>query len=99
MNEQRARRPGPVAGGGSRAAGSVTHSPDSALFERRTGLGGPTTLGCAGATPGATRPSSLEAVPECCVHEYSSVRSVLGLGLAGGADQGGAAVPPEQLPG
>ena len=30
--------------GGSRAVGSVTHSPDSPLFERRTGLGGPTPL-------------------------------------------------------
>jgi len=26
------------------AGGSVTRSPDSALFERRTGLGGPTSL-------------------------------------------------------
>jgi len=50
--------------GGSRAAGSVTHSPDSPLSERRTGLGGPTTLGCAGATHGATRPVSVGAAHE-----------------------------------
>ena len=64
MNGQRVRRPGPVAVGGSRAAGSVTHSPDSPLFERRTGLGGPTTLACAGAAHGATRPVSVEAAHE-----------------------------------
>jgi len=58
----RVRRPGPVAAGGSRAAGSVTHSPDSPLFERRTGLGGPTPLVRTGATRGATRPVSVEAV-------------------------------------
>jgi len=51
---------GPVAAGGSRAAGSVTHSPDSPLFERRTGLGGPTPLARAGATRGATHPVSVE---------------------------------------
>ena len=62
MNGQRMRRTGPVAAGGSRAAGSVTHSPDSPLFERRTGLGGPTALGRAGATHGATRPGSVEPV-------------------------------------
>ena len=46
--------------GGSGAAGSVTHSPDSPLFGRRTGLGGPTPLVRTGATPGATRPISVE---------------------------------------
>ena len=61
MNGLEGDRPG-GAGGGSRAAGSVTHSPDSPLFERRTGLGGPTTLVCAGTAPGATRPVSVEAV-------------------------------------
>jgi hypothetical protein len=39
----RARRPGPVAGPASGGLASVTRSPDSPLFERRTGLGGPTT--------------------------------------------------------
>ena len=58
MNGQRARRTGPVAVGGPRAAGSVTHSPDSPLFERRTGLGGPTALARAGAAHGAD-PSGL----------------------------------------
>jgi hypothetical protein len=58
----RLRRTGPVAAGGSRADGSVTHSPDSPLFERRTGLGGPTPLVRTGATRGATRPVSVEAV-------------------------------------
>ena len=42
MNGPAARRVGPVAGGRSRATGSVTHSPESPLFERRAGLGGPT---------------------------------------------------------
>ena len=64
MNGQPVRRMGPVAAGGSRAAGSVTHSPDSPLFERRTGRGGPTALGCAGATRGATHPVSVEPVHE-----------------------------------
>jgi hypothetical protein len=59
MNGQRMRRTGPVAAGGSRAAGSVTRSPDSPLFDRRTGLGGPTALG-RGATHGAPRPGSVE---------------------------------------
>src|SRR5207249_67136 len=54
-----ARRAGPVAGVASRPAGSVTHSPDSPLFERRTGLGGPTPLGRPGGHPGATRPSAV----------------------------------------
>jgi len=62
MNGPRVRRTGPVAAGGSRAAGSVTRSPDSPLFERRTGLGGPTTLGRPGATRGATRPVSGEHI-------------------------------------
>ena len=57
----RARRVGPVAGGRVPAAGSVTHLPDSSLFERRTGLGGPTALGRRDATSGATHPFSLEA--------------------------------------
>ena len=61
MNGRRLRQ-GPVVVGGSRAAGSVTHSPDSPLFERRTGLGGPTALGRAGAAHDATRPVSVEAV-------------------------------------
>ena len=64
MTEERARRPGPVAADAPRATGSVTRSPDSPLFERRTGLGGPTTLGRAGATHGATRPVSVEPVHE-----------------------------------
>ncbi len=64
MNGQRVRRTGPVAVGGSRAVGSVTHSPDSPLFDRRTGLGGPTALARAGATHGATRPVSVELVLE-----------------------------------
>ena len=59
MNEQSVRRTGPVAVGGSRADGSVTHSPESPLFERRTGLGGPTALARTGATHGATRPVSV----------------------------------------
>jgi len=50
--------------GGSRTVGSVTRSPDSPLFERRTGLGGPTALARAGAAHGATRPVSVEAVHE-----------------------------------
>jgi hypothetical protein len=53
-------RTGPDAAGGSRAAGSVTHSPDSPLFERRTGLGGPTARGRVGAARDATRPASVE---------------------------------------
>ena len=64
MSGQRARRTGPVAADGSRGTGSVTHSPDSPLFERRTGLGGPTTLGPAGAARGATRPVSVEPADE-----------------------------------
>jgi len=64
MNGQPVRRTGPGAAGASRAAGSVTHSPDSPLFERRTGLGGPTALGRAGGTRGATRPVSVEPVDE-----------------------------------
>jgi class 3 adenylate cyclase len=60
-NGQRVRRTGPVAVGGSRAVGSVTHSPDSPLFERHTGLGGPTALARTGATHGATRPVSVES--------------------------------------
>ena len=62
MNGQCVRRPGPVAAGGSPTAGCVTRSPDSPLFERRTGLGGPTTLGPAGAARAATRPISVEPV-------------------------------------
>jgi len=62
MHGQRVRRTGPGGVGGSRAAGSVTHSPDSPLFERRTGPGGPTTLGRAGAAHAATRPVPVEAV-------------------------------------
>ena len=64
MNGERVRRTGPVAADAPGATGSVTHSPDSPLSERRTGLGGPTTLGSAGATHGATRPVSVEAVHE-----------------------------------
>ncbi len=64
MNGKRVRRTGPVAVGGARAAGFVTHSPDSPLFERRTGLGGPTAHGRAGAAHGATRPVSVEPVHE-----------------------------------
>ena len=63
MNGLNRHRTGGAAGG-SRATGFVTHSPDSPLFERRTGLGGPTALGCAGAARGATRPVSLEPVRE-----------------------------------
>ena len=62
MHGQRVRRTGPVAAGGSCGDGFVTHSPDSPLFERRTGLGGPTPLVPAGAARGATRPVSVEAV-------------------------------------
>jgi hypothetical protein len=58
MNGKRVRRTGPVAVGGARAAGFVTHSPDSPLFEGRTGLGGPRSTARAGATHGATRPVS-----------------------------------------
>jgi len=61
MNEPRVRRTGPVAAGGPRATGSVTHSPDSSLFERRTGLGGPTALGRAETARGATRPVTVAA--------------------------------------
>jgi len=64
MTGQPVRRTGPDTTGGSRAAGSVTHSPASPLFERRTGLGGPTALGRAGAARGATRPVSVELVHE-----------------------------------
>jgi hypothetical protein len=60
MTGQRVSRTGPDTAGGSRAAGSVTHSPDSPLFERRTELGGPTPRGRAGAARGATRPISVE---------------------------------------
>ena len=52
---------GPVTGGRVPAAGSVTHSPESPLCERRTGLGGPTTLVRRDAPPGATHPFTLEA--------------------------------------
>ena len=58
------RGTGPVAVGGARADGSVTRSPDSPLFERRTGLGGPTPLARPGATHGATRPVSGEPTHE-----------------------------------
>jgi len=61
VNEQRARRTGPVAASGPGGTGSVTRSPDSPLFERRTGLGGPTTLGPARAARGATRPVTVNA--------------------------------------
>jgi hypothetical protein len=64
MNGQHVRRMGPVAAGGPCAAGSVTRSPDSPLFERRTGLGGPTPLGRAGAARGATGPILGEPVQE-----------------------------------
>jgi hypothetical protein len=64
MRGQRASRTGPGAAGASGATGSVTHSPDSPLFERRTGLGGPTALARAGATHGATRPVSVEPLHE-----------------------------------
>jgi hypothetical protein len=64
MKRGRVRRTGPVAVGGARVDGSVTHSPDSPLFERRTGLGGPTPLARAGAAHGATRPVSVEPVQE-----------------------------------
>jgi hypothetical protein len=64
MKRVRVRRTGPVAVGGARADGSVTHSPDSPLFERRTGLGGPTLLVRPGATHGATRPVSGEPIHE-----------------------------------
>jgi hypothetical protein len=64
MNGQSARRTGPVAVGGSRVGGSVTRSPDSPIFERRTGLGGPTPLARAGAAHGATRPVSVEPAHE-----------------------------------
>jgi hypothetical protein len=53
MTGQPVRRMGPVAAGGSRAAGSVTRSPDSPLFERRT-------RGRAGTARGATHPVSVE---------------------------------------
>jgi hypothetical protein len=62
MHGQRVRRTGPVAAGGSRGDGFATHLPDSPLFERRTGLGGPTPLAPARAARGATRPVSVEAV-------------------------------------
>ena len=64
MTGQSVRRMGPVTAGGSRAAGSVTRSPDSPLFERRTGLGGPTALVRAGAARGVTHPVSVEPVHE-----------------------------------
>jgi len=64
MNGQNVRRTGPVAAGGPCAAASVTRSPDSPLFERRTGLGGPTPRGRAGAARGATRPILGEPVQE-----------------------------------
>ena len=57
---QRVSRTGPGTAGGSRADGSVTHSLDSPLFERRTGLGGPTSLVRTRAARGATRPISVE---------------------------------------
>ena len=60
MTGERARRTGPVAAGAPRATGSVTHSPESPLFERRTGLGGPTALARPGGARGATRPVSVE---------------------------------------
>jgi hypothetical protein len=64
MNGQRSGQTGPVAADASRAIGSVTHSPDSPLFERRTGLGGPTALARPGGARGATRPVSVESVHE-----------------------------------
>jgi len=54
------------AGGGGRASGSVTRSPDSPLFERRAGLGGPTTRGrpatAPRATPAASRPVTVASI-------------------------------------
>jgi hypothetical protein len=52
---------GPVAGGRVPAGGFVTRSPESPLFERRTGLGGPTSLARRDAPPGGTHPGTLEA--------------------------------------
>jgi len=46
---------GPVAGGRAPATGSVTHSPESQLFELRAGRGGPTPPIAGGTAPGATR--------------------------------------------
>jgi len=51
MNGLCARRVGPVAGGAPAQPGSDTHSPESPLFARRAGLGGPTPPGRAGAPP------------------------------------------------
>jgi hypothetical protein len=42
MNAFRVRRTGPVVGDRTPANGSVTRSPESQLFELRTGRGGPT---------------------------------------------------------
>jgi hypothetical protein len=64
MNGHRARRTGPVAADAARATGSVTRSPESPLFERRTGLGGPTALARPAGARGATRPHSVEPVHE-----------------------------------
>ena len=62
MSERRVRRTGPVAAGAFRATGSVTHSPDSPLFERRTGLGGPTALGPPEGARGTTRPVTVDVL-------------------------------------
>jgi hypothetical protein len=64
MRGQGVRRTGPVAANAARATGSVTRSPDSPLFERRTGLGGPTALARPGGARGATRPVSVEPAHE-----------------------------------
>jgi len=62
MNGERARRTGPVVADAPRVTGSVTHAPDSPLFERRTGLGGPTALGHPEGVRAATRPVWVEPV-------------------------------------
>jgi hypothetical protein len=53
-------RAGRVTGDRVRAAGSVSRSPRSQLFELRVGPGGPTPCGGADAAPGVTRPLSLD---------------------------------------
>jgi len=54
-------------GGSGRAAGSVTRSPDSPLFERRAGLGGPTPRDRPAAAPPAT-PAATHPVTDQLIH-------------------------------
>jgi dihydropteroate synthase len=80
-----APRTGPVAGGRAPAGGSVTRSPDSQLFELRTGRGGPTAPSAGARTPGATRPERARPPrPGVGARPISEIRA----GGEGGVDRG-----------